>query len=151
MTFWVCKAIDLKLNNGKLLESSHGGNHMFDPCIAHQRIKITRDQSLRWSRWLNFLVTMSCFATKHFFDCLKVNTNCFENTIRLIALGKKNWLFACSQRAGKRAAVAMSLIQSVKMNGLDPYAYIKDIVERLPTHKNHLIYELLPHNWKPRT
>ena len=63
---------------------------------------------------------------------------------------KKNWLFAGSQRAGKRAAAAMSLIQSAKMNGLDPYVYLKDVLERMPTHKNHLIHELLPHNWKPR-
>jgi hypothetical protein len=82
---------------------------------------------------------------------LPIDNNLIENTIRPIALGKKNWLFAGSQRAGKRAATAMSLIQSAKMNGLDPYAYIKDVLERLPTHKNHLIHELLPHNWKPRT
>ena len=81
---------------------------------------------------------------------LPIDNNLIENTIRPIALGKKNWLFAGSQRAGRRAAAAMSLIQSAKMNGLDPYVYLKDVLERLPTHKNHLIHELLPHNWKPR-
>jgi hypothetical protein len=81
---------------------------------------------------------------------LPIDNNHIENTIRPIALGKKNWLFAGSQRAGKRAAAIMSLIQSAKMNGIDPYEYIKDVLERLPTHKNHLIHELLPHNWKPR-
>ena len=49
------------------------------------------------------------------------------------AHNKKNWLFAGSQRAGRRAAVAMSLIQSAKMNGLDPYGYNKDVLERLPS------------------
>ncbi len=61
---------------------------------------------------------------------LPIDNNLIENTLRPIAVGKKNWLFAGSQRAGRRAAVAMSLIQSAKMNGLDPYAYIKDVLER---------------------
>ena len=56
---------------------------------------------------------------------------------------------AGSLRAGQRAAAVMSLIQSAKLNGLDPYAYLKDVLQRLPTHKNHLIAELLPHRWQP--
>jgi hypothetical protein len=55
-----------------------------------------------------------------------------------------------SLRAGKRAAAIMSLIQSAKMNGHDPYLYLKDVLERLPTHKNHLIHELLPHLWQAK-
>ncbi len=43
----------------------------------------------------------------------------------------------------------LSLIQSAKLNGHDPYAYLKDVLTRLPTQKNNAIYELLPHNWKP--
>jgi len=49
--------------------------------------------------------------------------NWVENRIRPIALGRQNWLFAGSLRAGKRAAAVMSLIHSAKLNGLDPYAY----------------------------
>ena len=45
----------------------------------------------------------------------------------------------------------MSLIQSAKLNGLDPYAYLKDILDRLPTQPARRIAELLPHNWKPTT
>jgi hypothetical protein len=56
-------------------------------------------------------------------------------------------LFAGSLRSGQRAAVIMSLIQSSKMNGHDPYAYLKDVLERLPTQKASTIDELLPHNW----
>ena len=70
-------------------------------------------------------------------------------TIRPIAIGRSNWLFAGSLRAGKRAAAIMNLIQSTKMNGHDPYAYIKDVLTRLPTQKNNQIEELLPHRWKP--
>jgi transposase len=62
---------------------------------------------------------------------------------------RNNWLFAGSLRAEQRAAAAMSLIQSAKINGLDPYAYVKDVLERLPTQRNSRIEELLPHCWKP--
>jgi transposase len=73
-----------------------------------------------------------------------------DNQIRPIAIGRNNWLFAGSLRAGQRAAAVMSLIQSAKLNGHDPYAYLKDVLARLPTHKNSLIEELLPHRWVPR-
>jgi transposase len=80
---------------------------------------------------------------------LPIDNNWIENQIRPIALGRKNWLFAGSQRAGRRAAAVMSLIQSAKMNGHDPYAYLKDVLTRLPTHPNNRIEELLPHCWQP--
>ena len=80
---------------------------------------------------------------------LPIDNNWAENQIRPIAIGRKNWLFAGSLRAGQRAAAVMSLIQSARLNGHDPYAYLKDVLQRLPTHKNHLIAELLPHHWQP--
>jgi hypothetical protein len=49
---------------------------------------------------------------------------------------------------GQRAANIMTLIQSAKLNGLDPYAYLSDVLKRLPTHKATQIEELLPHRWK---
>ena len=61
--------------------------------------------------------------------------NWAENQIRPIAIGRKNWLFAGSVRAGQRAAAVMSLIQSARLNGHDPYAYLKDVLQRLPTQK----------------
>ena len=80
---------------------------------------------------------------------LPIDNNWAENQIRPIAIGRKNWLFAGSLRAGQRAAAVMSLLQSARLNGHDPYAYLKDVLQRLPTHKNHLIAELLPHHWQP--
>jgi transposase len=80
---------------------------------------------------------------------LPVDNNWIENQIRPIALGRSNWLFAGSLRAGQRAAAVMSLIQSARMNGHDPYAYLKDVLTRLPTHKANRIEELLPHRWQP--
>ena len=58
-------------------------------------------------------------------------------------------LFAGSLRSGQRAAAVMTLIQSAKLNGHDPYAYLKDVLTRLPMQKNNAIDELLPHNWTP--
>ena len=80
---------------------------------------------------------------------LPIDNNWIENQIRPIAIGRGNWLFAGSLRAGQRAAAVMSLIQSAKLNGHDPYEYLKDVLARLPTHKNSRIEELLPHNWSP--
>jgi hypothetical protein len=79
---------------------------------------------------------------------LPIDNNWVENRIRPIALGRQNWLFAGSLRAGKRAAAVMSLIHSAKLHGLDPYGYIKDVLERLPTQPASRIGELLPHRWQ---
>jgi transposase len=78
---------------------------------------------------------------------LPADNNHIENRIRPIALGRSNWLFAGSLRGGQRAAAVMSLIQSAKLNGHDPYVYLKDVLTRLPTHPASRIEELLPHRW----
>jgi len=78
---------------------------------------------------------------------LPIDNNWVENRIRPIAIGRSNWLFAGSLRAGQRAAAAMSLIQSARLNGHDPYRYLKDVLERLPTQPASRIEELLPHRW----
>ena len=78
-----------------------------------------------------------------------IDNNAVENQIRPWALGRSNWLFAGSLRSGKRAAAIMSLIQSARMNGHDPYAYLKDVLTRLPTQRASEIDQLLPHRWMP--
>jgi transposase len=80
---------------------------------------------------------------------LPIDNNHLENRIRPVALGRSNWLFAGSLRAGQRAAAIMSLIQSAKLNGHDPHLYLKDILERLPTQPASRLAELLPHQWQP--
>jgi transposase len=75
---------------------------------------------------------------------LPIHNNPVENSIRPIALGKKNWLFAGSERAGKRAAVIQTLLGTAKLNGLDPADWLKDTLEKLPTWPNSRIDELLP-------
>ena len=78
-----------------------------------------------------------------------VDNNHVENLMRPWAMGRKAWLFCGSELAGQRAAVVMSLVQSAKLNKHDPWAYLKDVLERLPTHMNSRIEELLPHRWQP--
>jgi transposase len=80
---------------------------------------------------------------------LPIDNNWVENQIRPIAIGRNNWLFAGSLRAGKRAAAIMSLVHSARLSGHDPHAYLRDVLERLPTQPARHIDELLPHRWKP--
>jgi transposase len=89
-------------------------------------------------------------ALTHYIDNgdVPISNNWVENQIRPVALGRANWLFAGSLRAGKRAAAIMSLVHSAKINGHDPYAYLKDVLQRLPTHPASRVEELLPHRWR---
>ena len=79
-----------------------------------------------------------------------IDNNHIENLMRPWAMGRKAWLFAGSELAGHRAAIVMSLVQSAKMQGHDPWAYLKDVLTRLPSHLNSRIDELLPHRWQPQ-
>lgn len=75
---------------------------------------------------------------------LPVDNNAVENEIRPIALGRRNWLFTGSERAGRRAAAIQSLLRTAKLNGLEPYAWLKDTVEKLPAWPFSRLDELLP-------
>jgi transposase len=75
---------------------------------------------------------------------LPIDNNACEDCIRPIALGRKNYLFVGTERAGKRAAAIQSLLGTAKLNGLDPAAWLKDILEKLPAWPNNRIDELLP-------
>lgn len=73
-----------------------------------------------------------------------IDNNPVENSIRPIAIGKKNWLYAGSERAGRRAAAIQSLLGTARLNGLDPAAWLKSTLEKLPTCRNSDIDDLLP-------
>jgi transposase len=75
---------------------------------------------------------------------LPIDNNPVENAIRPIAIGKKNWMFVGSERAGKRAAAIQSLLATAKLNGLDPAAWLRDTLEKLPICLNTQIDSLLP-------
>ena len=98
------------------------------------------DYSLnRWSGLSQFLLDGE----------VPIDNNHLENQMRPWALGRRNWLFIGSPLAGERAAMVMSLLQSAKLNGRDPWAYLKDVLTRLPTLPNSRLEELLPHRWRP--
>lgn len=80
---------------------------------------------------------------------VSVDNNHIENLMRPWGLGRKAWLFAGSELAGQRAAMVMSLVQSAKLHGHDPWVYLRDVLERLLEHPSHRIDELLPHRWTP--
>ncbi len=98
------------------------------------------DYSLR--RW----AALSRYATA---GNLPVDNNPVENVIRPIALGRKNWLFTGSEQAGKRAAAIQTLLGTAKLNGLDPAAWLRDTLEKLPTCLNSQIDSLLPLRAEP--
>jgi transposase len=75
---------------------------------------------------------------------LPIDNNLVENAIRPITLGRRNWLFTGSERAGCRAAAIQSLLATAKLNGLEPYAWLKDTLEKLPSWPYSRIDELLP-------
>lgn len=98
------------------------------------------DYSLR--RW----AALSRYATA---GDLPIDNNPVENAIRPIAIGKKNWLFVGSERAGERAAGIQSLLATAKLNGLDPHAWLRETLEKLPTCLNNNIDSLLPFQTAP--
>jgi transposase len=78
---------------------------------------------------------------------LELDNNAAERSMRPIALGRKNYLFLGSQRGGKAAAIAYTLIESAKLNDVDPQAWLADVLNRIADHKINKIDELLPWNW----
>jgi transposase len=80
-----------------------------------------------------------------------LSNNAAERALRGIALGRRSWLFAGSDRGGERAAVMYSLIVTAKMNDVDPQAWLADVMARIAGHPIRGIDELLPWNWKPRS
>ena len=78
---------------------------------------------------------------------IEIDNNAAERSIRGIALGRKNYLFAGSDAGGERAAAIYSLIETAKLNGLDPEAYLRHVLTRIADHKINRVAELLPWKW----
>ena len=77
-----------------------------------------------------------------------IHNNACENAIRPLAVGRRNWLFAGSERGGAAAATIYSVIESCKMARVDPYLYLKDVLVRVATHNANRVGELIPARWK---
>ncbi|EYD76786.1 Mobile element protein [Rubellimicrobium mesophilum DSM 19309] len=80
---------------------------------------------------------------------LEIDNNAAERGMRAIALGRKNYLFVGSEAGGKSAAIAYTLIETAKLNNVDPQAWLADTLARLPDHKITRVEELLPWSWRP--
>ena len=80
---------------------------------------------------------------------LEPDTNLVERCMRPVAVGRKAYLFVGAPRGGEAAATVLSLIETCKLNGIDSYAYLKDVLERIGSHRKDRLAELLPFNWKP--
>ena len=78
-----------------------------------------------------------------------LTNNAAERALRGIAIGRKSWLFAGSERGGVRAAMIYTLITTAKLNGIDPYAWLADVLARIAEHPAQSLSELLPWNWRP--
>ena len=82
--------------------------------------------------------------------CLAIDNNVAERSLRGIALGRRNWLFVGSPHGGKTAAILFSLLASCKRHDIEPWAYLRDVLQRLatPCSREELL-QLFPHRWKP--
>jgi hypothetical protein len=80
---------------------------------------------------------------------LAIDNNACERAVRPLAIGRKNWLFVGNERAGRAAAVLMSLIGSCRRCGVEPWAYLTDVLRRLPTTPAEDLPNLLPDCWQP--
>jgi transposase len=79
---------------------------------------------------------------------LKIDNNGAENALRPLVLGRKNWLFAGSEAAAHRAAILCSLVHTCKNLQIDPFVYLRDVIERVSTHPARRVIELTPREWK---
>ena len=78
-----------------------------------------------------------------------IDNNVAERAIKPVVIGRKNWMFAGRDAGGETLAAAMTIIETAKMNGLNPQAYLADILGRIQEHKVNRLDELLPWNWSP--
>lgn len=79
---------------------------------------------------------------------VEIDNNLVENAIRPTAVGKKNWLFFGSEEAGQRSAVIYTLVENCRMHAVEPYTYLKDVLERLPRCTNRNVDQLTPLRWQ---
>jgi len=79
---------------------------------------------------------------------LAIDNNAAERALRRVVTGRKNWLFCGSDEGGRRAAILYSVVATCKAHAIDVWAYLKDVLERIPTHPDRRRAELLPRNWK---
>jgi len=116
--------------------------------MREQRAKLSRGNEV--AKAMEYMLKRWTAFTRFLDDgriCL--SNNAAERALRGIALGRKSWLFAGSDRGGQRAAAMYSIIVTAKMNDVDPQAWLADVLTRIAEHPVHRLDELLPWNWRP--
>lgn len=114
--------------------------------MTRERGKLSRHNEV--AKAMDYMLKRIAVFTRFLDDgriCL--SNNAAERELRGIALGRKSWLFAGSDRGGERAAVMLTLIQSAKLNDIDPQAWLADVLARIGDHKITELAALLPWNW----
>ena len=115
--------------------------------MRNERAKLSRHSEV--AKAMNYMLTRWDTFTRFLNDgriCL--TNNAAERALRGIALGRKSWLFAGSDRGGERAAVMYTLIQTARLNDVDPQAWLADVFARINDHSIQKLDQLLPWNWK---
>ncbi len=115
--------------------------------MKHERAKLSRHNDV--AKAFDYMLKRIDAFTRFLGDgriCL--SNNAAERALRGIALGRKAWLFAGSDRGGERAAVMLTLIQTAKLNDVDPQAWLADVLARIADHKINDLAALLPWNWR---
>ena len=116
--------------------------------MREQRARLSRGNDI--AKAMDYMLKRWPAFTRFLGDgriCL--DNNAAERALRGIALGRKSWLFAGSDRGGRRAAAMYSIIVTAKMNDVDPQAWLADVLARIAEHPVHKLDELLPWNWQP--
>ncbi len=141
---------------GMTPEQRHEGRQRLSRALWEElRVWLRLEQSRvaaggRIAQAINYSLNHWDALTLHLADgAVPIDNNHIERQIKPWKLGAKNWMFVGSELAGQRAAVVMSLVQSAKLNGLDPWAYLRDVLARIHCHPSHDIDALLPHRWRP--
>ena len=114
--------------------------------MRHERARLSRHADV--AKAMDYMLKRWAAFTRFLSDghiCL--TNNAVGRALGGIAIGRKNWLFAGSDRGGERAAAIYSLIATAKLNNVDPQAWLADVLRRIADHSARRLHELLPWNW----
>jgi transposase len=147
--FEIERSINGKSAEERLAERQTLSQPLVDDLRVYMRAQVARlARGHDLAKAINYILKRWAAFTLFLEDgrvCL--SNNAAERGLRGIALGRKSWLFCGSDRGGQRAAAMYSLIVTAKMNGVDPQAWLADVLSRIASHPAHRLDELLPWNW----
>ena len=118
------------------LEADHGGGRILPSSPLGKAVNYTL------TRW----ASLERYAAEGNGE-VRIDNNPVENAIRPSAVGKKNWLFIGHPKAGQRSAIIYTIIEECRLHGVDPFAYLVDVMPRIMDHSSHRIADLLPRQW----